>query len=112
MSSDQSQETPLVGTVVAVQANYYQVRLDAARRDPPLSPLSKGGKEEAGGNSSLFLLCTRRSRLKKIGQQVMVGDRVVVEKLIGAGVEVRSPMYCLAKLRWIVRQLPMPSKFS
>ena len=82
MSSDiQSQETPLVGTVVAVQANYYQVRLDAeARRDPPLSPLSKGGKQEAGGNSSLFLLCTRRSRLKKIGQQVMVGDRVVVEE--------------------------------
>ena len=24
------------------------------------------------------LLCTRRSRLKKIGQKVMVGDRVVV----------------------------------
>ncbi|MBW4637766.1 MAG: small ribosomal subunit biogenesis GTPase RsgA [Gloeocapsa sp. UFS-A4-WI-NPMV-4B04] len=79
MSSDQSQETPLVGTVVAVQANYYQVRLDTARHDPPLSPLSKGGKQAAGGNSSLFLLCTRRSRLKKIGQQVMVGDRVVVE---------------------------------
>ncbi|WP_414546226.1 small ribosomal subunit biogenesis GTPase RsgA, partial [Nostoc sp. CCY0012] len=27
-----------------------------------------------------ILLCTRRTRLKKIGQQVMVGDRVVVEE--------------------------------
>ena len=47
----------LLGTVVAVQANFYQVQLEKGR-----------------------LLCTRRSRLKKIGQQVMVGDRVVVEE--------------------------------
>ncbi|MBR8828352.1 MAG: small ribosomal subunit biogenesis GTPase RsgA [Gomphosphaeria aponina SAG 52.96 = DSM 107014] len=47
------------GTVVAVQANFYQVILDETE-----------GK----------ILCTRRSRLKKIGQQVMVGDRVVVEE--------------------------------
>ncbi|MBW4516598.1 MAG: small ribosomal subunit biogenesis GTPase RsgA [Timaviella obliquedivisa GSE-PSE-MK23-08B] len=53
-----------VGTVVAVQANYYRVRLDA------FIP------EEAGEVD--YLLCTRRSRLKKIGQQVMVGDRVAV----------------------------------
>jgi ribosome biogenesis GTPase len=44
------------GTVIAVQANFYQVRLD-------------GGSD---------LLCTRRTRLKKIGQKVMVGDRVLV----------------------------------
>lgn len=49
----------LLGTVMAHQANFYKVRLD--------SP------------SNCFLLCTRRSRLKKIGQKVMVGDRVVVE---------------------------------
>jgi ribosome biogenesis GTPase / thiamine phosphate phosphatase len=55
----------LIGTVVAVQANYYRVRLDTS---PP---------ELEGVND---LLCTRRARLKKIGQQVMVGDRVTVEE--------------------------------
>ncbi|HEY9642627.1 MAG TPA: small ribosomal subunit biogenesis GTPase RsgA [Coleofasciculaceae cyanobacterium] len=57
---------PLVGTVVAVQANYYWVQLD------PSTP-------------STHLLCTRRTRLKKIGQQVMVGDRVQVEEPDWAG---------------------------
>lgn len=52
----------LVGTVLAVQANYYWVQL---------------------GERSL--LCTRRSRLKKIGQQVWVGDRVQVEEPDWAG---------------------------
>ncbi len=47
------------GTVVAIQANYYSVKLD---------------------NSPVVLLCIRRALLKKIGQQVMVGDRVVVEQ--------------------------------
>jgi ribosome biogenesis GTPase / thiamine phosphate phosphatase len=67
MSSGGSQmvSCPL-GTVVAVHANYYQVKLDAFI--PP----------EAEGTDSL--LCTRRARLKKIGQQVMVGDRVTVEE--------------------------------
>jgi ribosome biogenesis GTPase / thiamine phosphate phosphatase len=51
----------LIGTVVAVQANFYQIRLD---------------KKFGGG----FLLCTRRTRLKKIGQKVMVGDRAIVEE--------------------------------
>ncbi len=55
------------GTVLAVQANYYQVQLDplpgAETTDLPRS-----------------LLCTRRALLKKLGQQVMVGDRVVVER--------------------------------
>jgi ribosome biogenesis GTPase / thiamine phosphate phosphatase len=49
---------PLVGTVVSAQANYYAVRLDSQAYLP---------------------LCTRRDRLRKIGQQVMVGDRVRVE---------------------------------
>ncbi|MEA5502700.1 small ribosomal subunit biogenesis GTPase RsgA [Halotia wernerae UHCC 0503] len=54
----------LLGTVLAVQANFYKVQLDV------------GDKEI----NSPFLLCTRRTRLKKIGQQVMVGDRVVIEE--------------------------------
>jgi ribosome biogenesis GTPase / thiamine phosphate phosphatase len=54
--------TVVLGTVVAVQANYYHVRLD----EPP----ADGGAD--------WLLCTRRARLKKIGQQVMVGDRVTL----------------------------------
>lgn len=48
-----------MGTVVAVQANFYQVRLD--------QPIGVQN-----------LLCTRRTRLKKMGQRVMVGDRVKV----------------------------------
>jgi ribosome biogenesis GTPase / thiamine phosphate phosphatase len=52
--------TKLSGTVVAVQANFYQVRLD---REP-----------------SQDILCTRRARLKKLGQNVMVGDRVSIEE--------------------------------
>lgn len=55
----ESQPQPLQGTVTAVQANFYHVQL-------------------LDGSGSL--LCTRRSRLKKIGQQVMVGDRVIVEE--------------------------------
>jgi ribosome biogenesis GTPase / thiamine phosphate phosphatase len=54
----------VVGTVIAVQANFYRVQLDAT--EPPLAQAE--------------LLCTRRARLKKMGQQVMVGDRVVVEE--------------------------------
>lgn len=56
----------IVGTVVAVQANFYQVKLDLEASIHQENPLT--------------LLCTRRTRLKKIGQQVMVGDRVVVEE--------------------------------
>lgn len=55
--------SPLTGTVVAVQANYYRVQLDEGQSLP-----------------LTMLLCTRRARLKKIGQQVMVGDRVIVEE--------------------------------
>lgn len=64
--TDGSQSDWLRGTVVSVQANYYWVRLDTAK--PQMSrPLDA-------------LLCTRRARLKKVGQQVMVGDRVQVEE--------------------------------
>jgi len=69
----QSTAAELLGTVVAVQANYYRVRLDAQAVEPTL---------EIG---TIELLCTRRARLKKIGQQVMVGDRVIVEEPDWAG---------------------------
>ena len=59
--------SPLIGTVLAVQANYYRVRLEDHK-------------------SGSTLLCTRRARLKKIGQQVMVGDRVEIEEPDWAGV--------------------------
>ena len=61
----------IVGTVIAVQANFYQVRLDPT--------VSIDGKNAPLADSPT-LLCTRRTRLKKIGQQVMVGDRVVVDE--------------------------------
>jgi ribosome biogenesis GTPase / thiamine phosphate phosphatase len=60
-------QPPLWGTVLAVQANYYRVRLASA--DWPVSEL----------------LCIRRSRLKKTGQQVMVGDQVGIEEPDWAG---------------------------
>ena len=58
-----------LGMVTAVQANYYWVRLDSAEQD------------SAGPGLTPMLLCTRRARLKKIGQQVWVGDRVAVEDI-------------------------------
>lgn len=60
----------IVGTVVAVQANFYRVRLDPAA----------GIHENIALADAPILLCTRRTRLKKINQQVMVGDRVVVDE--------------------------------
>ncbi|MEM6254442.1 MAG: small ribosomal subunit biogenesis GTPase RsgA [Cyanobacteria bacterium P01_D01_bin.156] len=51
------------GTVVACQANYYQVRFLFDDASP------------------VYFLCTRRARLKKLGQQVVVGDQVLVEEL-------------------------------
>jgi ribosome biogenesis GTPase / thiamine phosphate phosphatase len=56
-------ELTLTGTVIAVQANYYRVQLHEPVR-----------------LETAVLLCTRRARLKKLGQQVMVGDRVVIEE--------------------------------
>lgn len=60
------------GTVVAGQANFYWVKLDRAAP----SPVGQSPAREA----QTSLLCTRRARLKKLGQQVMVGDRVGVEE--------------------------------
>ena len=57
----------IIGTVVAVQANFYQVRLAQPLINSNNCPIS-------------YLLCTRRTRLKKIGQQIMVGDRVMIEE--------------------------------
>ena len=57
---DLKSDLRLLGTVIAVQANFYQVKLEDSRWDS--------------------LLCTRRTRLKKIGQKVMVGDRVLIEE--------------------------------
>ncbi|MEL7502814.1 MAG: small ribosomal subunit biogenesis GTPase RsgA [Cyanobacteria bacterium J06554_6] len=54
--------TTAVGTVLASQANYYFVQLDI----------------ESEGST---FLCLRRALLKKLGQQVLVGDRVEVEEL-------------------------------
>ncbi|MGB7273379.1 MAG: small ribosomal subunit biogenesis GTPase RsgA [Geitlerinemataceae cyanobacterium] len=59
----------VMGTVLAVQANFYKVQLDAK------------GDPDNGAADPAYLLCTRRSRLKKIGQRVMVGDRAVVEAI-------------------------------
>ncbi|MBV6625580.1 MAG: small ribosomal subunit biogenesis GTPase RsgA [Rivularia sp. (in: Bacteria)] len=83
----------LTGIVLAVQANYYRVQLDLQAEEA-----RKGKKEksllpspQSSATSALItpnspiLLCTRRSRLKKIGQQVIVGDRVVIEEPDWAG---------------------------
>lgn len=66
----------MLGTVLSVQANYYWVRLDATPSDVEAEDQTKA--EET--RRSTFLLCTRRSRLKKIGQRIWVGDRVQVEE--------------------------------
>lgn len=66
-----AEPSPLLGTVVAVQANYYKVQLNDQKLEVSVTAPT--------------LLCTRRTRLKKIGQQVMVGDRVVIEEPDWAG---------------------------
>lgn len=82
----------LLGTVVAVQANFYRVELDQGDGEQR----SRGAEEKmdlkvplplcpSASSPPPLLLCTRRTRLKKIGQQVMVGDRVVVEEPDWAG---------------------------
>lgn len=74
----------LVGTVLAVQANFYKVQLD--QEEGEIGKMREMGEMREQNPPHLphpphpFLLCTRRTRLKKIGQQVMVGDRVVVEE--------------------------------
>jgi ribosome biogenesis GTPase / thiamine phosphate phosphatase len=70
VSSWEKPSVELWGTVIAVQANFYWVRLDEAAQKESDRQLSK----------QPLLLCTRRTRLKKIGQTVMVGDRVLIEE--------------------------------
>jgi ribosome biogenesis GTPase / thiamine phosphate phosphatase len=65
---DMEQSAQLTGTVLAVQANFYQVQLDINNREDLREVVPS------------TLLCTRRTRLKKIGLSVMVGDRVLVEE--------------------------------
>lgn len=78
------ESTPLLGTVLAVQANFYQVQLDFAWGSAGDDPENFSDREQSHHPKSQIpnpkLLCTRRTRLKKIGQRVMVGDRVVVEE--------------------------------
>ncbi|OCQ91102.1 ribosome small subunit-dependent GTPase A [Oscillatoriales cyanobacterium USR001] len=74
----------LVGVVLAVQANFYQVQLDGKLVEAFRLGLGEEFESESEA-LAVLLLCTRRSRLKKIGQQVMVGDRVVVEEPDWAG---------------------------
>jgi ribosome biogenesis GTPase len=65
----------ITGTVLAVQANYYRVILDQA--------FSLELLDESGQKFSQLvqeLLSTRRARLKKIGQQICVGDRITIEE--------------------------------
>lgn len=73
----------LLGTVLSVQANYYWVRLD-----PKSGHYSTAIPTEDVNCTSKHLselLCTRRARLKKMGQHVMAGDRVLVEEPDWAG---------------------------
>ncbi|NEQ25449.1 MAG: GTPase RsgA, partial [Microcoleus sp. SIO2G3] len=77
--------TPLLGTVVAVQANFYQVQLDSglggtSDSNESFLDLKSPYSVATGRTHNIQLLCTRRTRLKKIGQRVMVGDRVLVEE--------------------------------
>ncbi len=93
----------LLGTVLAVQANFYKVQLDEEEERETRGQGDKGARGEGDKGIREFsscaasaalastipnppmLLCTRRTRLKKIGQQVIVGDRVVVEEPDWAG---------------------------
>ncbi|MGH1394189.1 MAG: small ribosomal subunit biogenesis GTPase RsgA [Trichormus sp.] len=69
-----------LGTVLAVQANFYKVQMQQAGEQINSKFKIQNSKLNASHPMLPSLLCTRRSRLKKIGQQVMVGDRVVVEE--------------------------------
>ncbi len=67
----------LLGTVLAVQANFYRVQMDVDDKNIRV----QGDKADVYPlPTPPMLLCTRRTRLKKIGQQVMVGDRVIVSE--------------------------------
>jgi ribosome biogenesis GTPase len=81
------ESTSLLGTVLAVQANFYQVRLetrlqvgDSEGNNSQPVDLKSATNVKSSKLQPETLLCTRRTRLKKIGQRVMVGDRVLVEE--------------------------------
>jgi len=57
---------------------FFNSKLNGQPEEAPAAALSKLKTQN-------YLLCTRRSRLKKIGQQVMVGDRVEIEEPDWAG---------------------------
>ncbi|MTJ18380.1 MULTISPECIES: small ribosomal subunit biogenesis GTPase RsgA [unclassified Dolichospermum] len=94
MTGENISTKQLLGTVLAVQANFYRVQMDEEEgvRSQESGVRSSEIIESSSSPSSLspvpchlspsspILLCTRRTRLKKIGQQVMVGDRVIVEE--------------------------------
>ncbi|MEL6816085.1 MAG: GTPase RsgA, partial [Cyanobacteria bacterium J06598_3] len=65
-----------LGTVVAIQANYYSVQLDEVTALAEFVGSRTGDLTE----QPVILLCIRRGLLKKLGQQIMVGDRVTVEE--------------------------------
>lgn len=84
------------GTVLSAQANFYSVSLDADEEIGGSKVEATQFEAKTAGNQlppnalnhqnpsvlhATPILCTRRSRLKKIGQQVMVGDRVQVEEI-------------------------------
>ncbi|WP_320675874.1 ribosome small subunit-dependent GTPase A [Prochlorococcus sp. MIT 1300] len=71
----ESEFNSLIGTVVASQANYFEVELD---------DLNKNILMDLNGfdhQKSLRILCTRRSRLDHIGTLVSTGDRVWIEAI-------------------------------
>ena len=71
----------LEGVVVAVQANYYRVQLNnPVKASSVLSNALDCGKSSDPEEIISDLLCLRRTRLKKLGQKIMVGDRVQVEE--------------------------------
>jgi ribosome biogenesis GTPase len=76
----QNTRTGIWGMVVAVQANYYWVQLGEAGQAAQPNSLKADIRADQADAAPQKLLCTRRSRLKKIGQQVMVGDLVGIEE--------------------------------
>jgi ribosome biogenesis GTPase len=97
--------------VVAVQANYYWVQLGEAGQAAQPNSLKADIRADQADAAPQKLLCTRRSRLKKIGQQVMVGDLVGIEEPDWADGRGRLLKCSLAALFWIVLQWRMRPKF-
>jgi len=78
--TDGSTELPAgsLGTVIAIQANFYRVQLHATATDPAeANDIATDGE----GTCPEIVLCTRRARLKKMGARVLAGDRVRVEEV-------------------------------